>query len=130
MKKCTKCKVAKPFSEFYKAVDKKDGYRFHCKSCSKAYYQENRVEKLDKARTRNYGITREEYDQKIKEQDNSCEICKLPFVPHKNPCVDHNHTTLAVRGLLCTHCNSGLGHFKESLSIMQAAQKYLKKYSV
>ena len=129
MKKCSKCKIVKPYSEFVKDRSKKDGHRFHCNTCLKEYYQKNRVEKLDKARTRNYGISREEYDQKILDQNNACEICKLPFVPHKNPCVDHNHTTLAVRGLLCTHCNSGLGHFKESIDIMKSAQEYIKKYS-
>jgi hypothetical protein len=129
MKKCTLCKAVKPFSQFNKDISKKDGYRSHCIDCLKIYYKKNRVKQLDYQRVRNYGMSREEFDQRIKDQDNACEICRLPFVPHKNPCVDHNHTTMAIRGLLCTHCNAGLGHFKESIDIMQAAQEYIKKYS-
>jgi len=130
MKKCSKCKIEKPYSEFVKDRQKKDGYRFHCKSCLKEYYQKNRIEKLDKARARNYGVSRKEFDKRIADQNNKCEICKLPFVPEKTPHVDHCHTTNKVRGLLCNHCNRGLGGFRDSIQIMQSAQEYIKKYSV
>jgi len=129
MKTCFKCKTQKPFLEFYSDKTRKGGFSTYCKACQAKYYKENRIEKLNKARTRNYGITLEEFNKKIIQQNNACDICKLPFVPHKNPCVDHNHTTGKVRSLLCTHCNAGIGHFKESIQIMQSAQEYLKKYS-
>jgi len=45
-KRCTKCKELRPFAEFFKNKCKKDGLRFHCKSC-------------DKARVNAYGKTRE-----------------------------------------------------------------------
>lgn len=35
MKKCTKCKVEKPFDEYHKAKSKKDGYMPSCKACRK-----------------------------------------------------------------------------------------------
>jgi hypothetical protein len=130
MKKCVNCGELRPLSNYHANPSSKDKRDCRCKSCKKENYQLNRTKRLDQARIRSYGISRKEYDQKILEQNNACEICKLPFVPHKNPCVDHNHTTLAVRGLLCSHCNSGLGHFKESIIIMQSAQEYIKKYSV
>jgi hypothetical protein len=130
MKKCYKCKITRPYSEFHKDKSRKDGYRLHCNVCSKEYYQKNRIEKLDKARARTYGISREEFDKRIANQNNQCEICKLPFVPEKTPHVDHCHTTNKVRGLLCNHCNRGLGAFRDSLQIMQSAQEYIKKYSV
>jgi len=129
MKKCSKCKIVKPYSEFLKDKSKKDGYRFHCNACLKEYYQKNRIEKLDKARTRTYGVTPEQFQQMKDAQDNACEICKLPFVPEKTPHVDHCHTTNRVRGLLCNHCNRGLGGFRDSINIMQSAQEYIKKYS-
>lgn len=128
MKQCRVCHKFQLASEFHKKETNKDRLDKRCKSCKKEDYQTNRIKRLDAIRTRNYGISVEEYKQKIIDQNNACEICKLPFVPHKNPCVDHNHTTLAVRGLLCSHCNSGLGHFKESINIMQSAQEYIKKY--
>jgi len=129
MKKCSKCKIVKPYSEFLKDKSKKDGYRFHCNTCLKEYYQKNRVEKLDYARTKKYGVDQEKFQQMKDAQDNACEICKLPFVPEKTPHVDHCHTTNKVRGLLCNHCNRGLGGFRDSIKIMQSAQEYIKKYS-
>ncbi len=37
MKICTKCKISKPFSEFSKRNDTKQGYVSHCKECVKEY---------------------------------------------------------------------------------------------
>jgi hypothetical protein len=42
MKKCTKCKVEKPFQEFTKQKNGKNGYRSSCKSCCKKYYEKNK----------------------------------------------------------------------------------------
>jgi len=42
MKKCTKCGIEKPLTEFHKDKNKKDGHRSHCKSCIKKYYAENK----------------------------------------------------------------------------------------
>lgn len=129
MKNCTKCGITKPLFEFSKSVKTKDKLQAYCKSCNNIYYKSNRTKRLDYFRNRTYGLTAEEFKQKIAEQNNACDICGLPFVPHKNPCVDHDHTTSKVRSLLCTHCNSGLGHFKESIRILQSAQDYIKRYS-
>jgi 5-methylcytosine-specific restriction endonuclease McrA len=38
-KRCTKCKIIKPFSEFYKLYCSSDGYQYHCKDCAKKYTQ-------------------------------------------------------------------------------------------
>ncbi len=40
MKKCTKCKIEKPLTEFYKDKNSKDGYGFYCKSCKNEWYNE------------------------------------------------------------------------------------------
>lgn len=37
MKTCSKCKVEKPFSEFYKNNRYKDGHAYSCKNCCKNY---------------------------------------------------------------------------------------------
>ena len=133
MKKCTKCGVEKPLSEFYKRKNTKDLVDSWCKPCcrqsSKALHFKNRSDRLNKMRTRKYGILPKEFEQKIIDQKGACDICKIPFDPNKTPFVDHNHNTNAVRGLLCLNCNTGLGVFKESFDILKSAQDYLQKYN-
>jgi len=42
--------------------------------------------------------------------------------------VDHCHTSNKIRGLLCTNCNTSLGGFKESVSNLENAVKYIKEW--
>lgn len=68
---------------------------------------------------RNYGITVEDYDRMFKEQNGRCKICGRHRTEQKfKLCVDYNHETGKVRGLLCHRCNVGLGfyeNFREDL---------------
>jgi hypothetical protein len=40
--------------------------------------------------------------------------------------IDHCHNTGKVRGLLCDHCNKGLGLFKDNIDYLNKAIEYLK----
>jgi hypothetical protein len=73
-----------------------------------------------------YGITDEQYDHMLKAQSFGCKICGTHHFPYKGPCVDHDHTTGKVRGLLCFNCNRGIGAFKEDVAIVEKALKYLQ----
>ena len=57
----------------------------------------------------------------IKSTTTECVICgaKEPLV------VDHDHKTGKVRGMLCNHCNRGLGHFRDDPSLLEFAAQYL-----
>lgn len=65
-----------------------------------------------------YGITVEEYAWMLHDQNFLCPICGKRFsfqiISAKTqsrttrPCVDHNHETGSVRGLVCGWCNYGL----------------------
>jgi len=71
------------------------------------------------------GITDEEFDQLLTSQAGRCKICGTSNFPYKGPCVDHDHATKKVRGLLCLNCNRGIGAFKESPALLKKALDYL-----
>ena len=55
---------------------------------------------------RKYGITEEQYDYLLRKQEFRCGVCGRPSVGFKSRlCVDHDHSTGEVRGLLCNYCN-------------------------
>ena len=43
--------------------------------------------------------------------------------------VDHEHSTGVVRGLLCTNCNTMLGHAKDNPDTLRAGIDYLAKHN-
>lgn len=69
-----------------------------------------------------YKVSVEEVLTLHREQGGICALCKdeMP-TPH----VDHDHTTGAVRGLLCRDCNLGLGYFKDNPARLRLAIRYL-----
>jgi hypothetical protein len=76
-----------------------------------------------------YGVSIEEYNSMLIEQEESCEICKKHMSNFKrNLHVDHNHTTKKVRGLLCVNCNIIIGNSFEDKNILANAIEYLNKY--
>ena len=83
-----------------------------------------------KRRCSKFNITVEQYHQMVKEQSNSCAICKKhkdDFAGRGNSFhIDHCHDTGKVRGLLCSNCNTGLGHFKDDIIALEKAIEYIK----
>jgi hypothetical protein len=49
-----------------------------------------------------YGMTPEQYEEMIAEQNGKCALCGNEM---SRPVVDHDHRTGAVRGILCHPCN-------------------------
>lgn len=146
---CTECRLFLNVSNFKKltsksALDKNpDGYYWCCTECYKKkewVYRAgeeptNRQAKRRDKRTRRvlaveatYGLSEVDYMEKIAEQDNLCAICRRKD-EGRVLCVDHDHKTGKVRGLLCTNCNIGLGNLKDDIQVLEAAIGYLKKYS-
>jgi hypothetical protein len=74
---------------------------------------------------RYYGITWDQYILMLKHQHNRCAICKKSPKTGKVLCVDHDHNTGIVRGLLCDLCNTFLGRIQDSIPKIQAILKYL-----
>lgn len=75
-----------------------------------------------------FDLTIEDYDKLYKLQNGCCAICnKHSDEFGKNHAVDHDHKTGKIRGLLCLHCNTALGHLREDLNIISKAYEYLVK---
>lgn len=102
---------------------------------SKSYYQKHREEVLAKQKTpkskmckrnyrlkKKYGITEEDYQKILLSQNNRCAICNNIV---KRLGVDHDHQTGKIRGLLCHHCNAGLGAFRDNPLLLLFARDYL-----
>jgi hypothetical protein len=58
------------------------------------------------------------------QQDGKCAICKL--ISKQKLCVDHDHSTGKVRGLLCKKCNWGIGLFGDKPNFLRTAADYLE----
>ncbi|HDZ13381.1 MAG TPA: hypothetical protein ENH60_00600 [Pricia sp.] len=73
-----------------------------------------------------YGIGIEQYNKMIKKQNYCCAICGIfeKRATHKRLCVDHEHITGHVRGLLCHKCNTALS-VVEDTTFVANARNYL-----
>jgi hypothetical protein len=71
-----------------------------------------------------YDMTASDYERMYEEQDGQCAICSASY---DVLCVDHCHVSGKVRGLLCSPCNTGLGHMADTPERLRAAANYLEK---
>ena len=131
-KECTKCHQTLPIDNFM-FVDKEQKYRSsYCNTCrnrdidAKRGYSFYRVRNLKKL----YSLTEKMFEDMLLAQHNKCKICgeEFTFSGKITAYVDHDHSTGKVRGLLCAHCNSGLGFFNDNTDNLKAAIKYLEDY--
>jgi hypothetical protein len=118
---CTKCHEAHDpswFSRDYRR--RRKGYRTPwCKPCLRAA-----------ARLRRTGVTQEEFDRLMAEQDGCCPICRTVFETGPNPDlaavprIDRAGDG-RVRGLLCPRCKVGVSTFQDDLDRLRAAVAYV-----
>ena len=76
-----------------------------------------------------YGVTPERYADMLREQKARCAICGATesIGTRSSLVIDHSHVTGAVRGLLCSHCNMGLGFFHDNTESLFQALEYLRR---
>lgn len=98
----------------------------HKRRCSERYYSKNILEKRAE-RASQYGLTKDEYLSLFEQQGGRCAICDNEPATQRGLHVDHCHATNEVRGLLCHGCNTGLGLFKDNLSVLEKAISYLRR---
>lgn len=140
-KVCSACNTRKDFSLFSDNKTKKgspDGKSYVCKSCDstrhKKWKQENTDHVLKLQRNNDlknlYGISQEDYSLLLEKQEYKCAICGATSnkggMYNKYFCVDHDHISNKVRGLLCHRCNVGLGCFSDKPELVRNALEYLE----
>lgn len=154
-KTCSDCKEDRPLGEFYAHPESRDGKMAHCKACARSRTKKWRADnplktKLQAGRARKkmadaglyfftrYGITKEQKFQIFEKQGKVCAICRstesgsnrTPDAPSSHPEIDgwhldHDHTTLVIRGVLCLRCNLMLGYARDSAETLSSGIRYL-----
>lgn len=99
----------------------------------KAYHSLTPEEKKKRNRSQQvalYGLTLDQYDAMLLEQNGLCALCGYPETNPKksNMCIDHDHNTGKVRELLCDRCNRGIGAFDDNIHLLEKAILYLQKH--
>lgn len=144
---CTKCKHIKALVAFSPQSGGYLGRLSRCKLCVAAsmrrYRDNNRVEHNKKAVAwcavnkkrvrgyslkRKYGVSRSRFDSMLMAQDGVCAVCHRLNTFGRELCVDHNHKTGRVRGLLCHRCNTAIGFFGDDSNVIARAISYLAKH--
>jgi hypothetical protein len=120
-KMCSRCKRVLPSTEYQKDMDKEDGLSVQCRRC-----------RADGKLRSTYGITMDDYDRMLEEQDFRCAVCRTPEPGGARHMVrwvvDHDHATGKVRALLCHSCNFGLGKFRDDPELLRQAADYVEMH--
>jgi hypothetical protein len=142
LKRCGKCKQHLPLNQFSKTTQTKDKLYCYCKACaSKVAKEAHQRLKADPIRyeaylakernrhlKRTFGITAQDYDQMLANQNGGCAICGATECSSgASLAVDHCHRTGKVRGILCRDCNTSLGKLKDDRNILLKAVEYLDR---
>jgi len=147
IKHCRYCEQDKPSAHFSPHPTTTDRLSNKCKDCVSAYnklrHAKKTREELDllnakrranrntwktdrkKHFKRAYGITVEDYETMLINQNKVCKICNKPCKSGKSLAVDHCHETGKVRGLLCAKCNTNLGRIEAYLRDPEPWDNYL-----
>lgn len=75
----------------------------------------------------NYGLLPQQWDALYDQQLGRCAICLITLAEVKKICVDHDHVTGRVRGLLCHGCNVAIGHLQDDPDLLRRAAEYVER---
>ena len=113
---CTRCKVAKEGTPAFFPLHnkKKNGLDSWCRDCRAVYRNE-----ICRGQFRD--VISDVGLKELKAKITECVICGA----NEKLVIDHDHNTGKIRGLLCGHCNRGLGHFRDDPTLLEFAAQYL-----
>jgi hypothetical protein len=132
-KYCKGCDATKLIDEFYLRNKTSMVRHSTCKECDKRRVSATpSIVKREQALKRMYGITQQDYDKMLLEQNNQCAICGTtePKGRHTSNyfVVDHCHNSGKVRKLLCHHCNTSLGLLGDNINVIESMIEYLNHH--
>lgn len=112
MKRCAICGETKPLDDFHRQKGGAQGRHSYCKACYLPRYKgrdrakpEAAVRRAQNIKSR-YGLSLEDVERMRQEQGGRCAICQK-YLDRFH--IDHEHSSGAVRGLLCHRCNTVIG---------------------
>ena len=109
--------------------------REHVREQGKRRYRGRREHVADLAMQRTFGISLEQYAERLKSQGGVCAICggddprkgsRFHIDHDRSCCPDSTSCGQCIRALLCMHCNVGLGHFRDDTDLLETAVAYLR----
>jgi hypothetical protein len=78
---------------------------------------------------RRYGLTPAQFDARFESQGRRCACCGSVTPRGNNDwCIDHDHNTNVIRGIICGLCNTGIGHLGDDLAGIANADSYLRRH--
>lgn len=124
---CTECGESKPLEQFPVHRQARAGRARRCCTCKNAA---TRCRAKLGARYRRKGLTIEDFQELYDAQNGVCAICSQPEIRTRSGavrilCIDHDHQTGMIRGLLCSRCNVILGQVRDIPETLLAAAAYL-----
>lgn len=98
------------------------------KASAAAWRDKNKNAVKASKRLASTGFTQDLFDTCLQLQNGKCAVCGilLAELPPRQVHADHCHASGAPRGILCHHCNTALGHLKDSIAVFEAAIRYLR----
>ncbi|MCP3921244.1 MAG: hypothetical protein GY714_01535 [Desulfobacterales bacterium] len=115
-KYCNGCGTRKHKTNFSKSIRMNDGLQAQCKNCKWNY-----------AILKKFNMTGDDYNVLLIIQDGGCGICGATEQQiGKKLCIDHDHKTSEIRGLLCSPCNKALGGLGDTIDGVRRALSYLE----
>lgn len=129
-KRCKECQRERN-NAYQRQYNKSPERRKYCRERMRELRAENYREFQDRSIKHRYGVSLEYCERIFEAQDGRCAICDQPIPrldsakDRKFVCIDHDHKSNKVRGILCSKCNSGLGFFGDDQVLLPKIIDYL-----
>lgn len=111
--------------------ERREQHRQRAKVSRKQAYDANPEKFRVRQITVKYGLSAEDYAQLIEDTGPNCPLCGVEFKSRGRAkrCVDHDHDTGNVRGMICMSCNFALGQFGDDPDTILRAIAYLGRHA-